>query len=138
MATNTDRRDITLRQLTDIVKTHLRRGEGVEGATRILTARGWKEAPARQFVQRTAQALTVESGVSPAEATQRSVEARAGRRRMLRGAAAGCAGLLLIIVGLALAQVAAGFIFFAIGAILGALALVLLISGLDGWLKSHL
>ena len=136
MATNNDKHDLTLKELTDNVKSQISRGVGVDSTMRQLLRRGWPEASARQFVLRIAHATAEAEGTTPAELEQRYADARSGLQRMWRGLAMLIISVALSVLGLAFAQMA-GMILFSGAVILGAFATIITLTGLSQWLENR-
>ena len=132
-----DKIDLSLSQLTELVKAQLTKGLGAEHMIHQLVLRGWPEVTARQFVLHTAQSIATETGITAAEAEERRQGMRGGLKRVVSGAIMLMIALAIAALGLALAQTGSGFFIFAPGVILGAFAIVFLITGLEGWFINH-
>ena len=134
---SSNKRELTYKELTDIVKTELSQGDGVEGTIYKLVGRGWPEVSARKFVLTEAQCLALETGMTVSAADERRAEMRAGRIRLIYGLAMALVALGLAALGLSLTQIGSGIFFFAAGVILGAFAIVLVLTGLNCWFSNR-
>lgn len=122
----------SLKELKHTIISQLSTGVDQGSVIQQLIERGWPEVSARHFVASLIPGIVTGQAIAahPAHVVDH------GKWRALRGIVFICAGLVIMVIGLAIREPSISLFTFAVGVILGVFGLLDLLFGISAWGES--